>query len=66
MPIRDLMTQAKGIVNNLKTDSIKISPNREVIALIAYMQRLGTDISKTENAKNNSHVQIHKTIRRKN
>jgi cytochrome c oxidase cbb3-type subunit I/II len=48
----DLMSQAQGIVNNLKTDSIRISPNKEVIAVIAYMQRLGTDISKTENAKN--------------
>jgi cytochrome c oxidase cbb3-type subunit I/II len=48
----DLMSQAQGIVNNLKTDSIRISPNKEVIAVIAYMQRLGADISKTENAKN--------------
>lgn len=42
----DLMRQAKGIADNLQTDSIRISPNKEVIALIAYLQRLGTDISK--------------------
>jgi cytochrome c oxidase cbb3-type subunit I/II len=48
---KDLMEQAMTIANNLKTDSIKIAPNREVIAVIAYLQRLGTDISKTENAK---------------
>lgn len=43
---QDLMKQAKGITNNLESDSIKISPSKEVIALIAYMQRLGSDISK--------------------
>jgi len=48
---KDLMQQAQGIVDNLKSDSIKISPNREVIALIAYMQKLGADISKSANAK---------------
>jgi cytochrome c oxidase cbb3-type subunit I/II len=40
-----LMEQAKGISDNLKTDSIRISPNKEVIALISYIQRLGKDIS---------------------
>jgi cytochrome c oxidase cbb3-type subunit I/II len=42
----DLMKQAKGIADNLYSDSIRISPNKEVIALISYLQRLGTDISK--------------------
>jgi cytochrome c oxidase cbb3-type subunit I/II len=42
----DLMKQAKGIADNLYTDSIRVSPNKEVIALISYLQRLGTDISK--------------------
>ena len=41
----DLMRQATGIADNLKTDSIRVSPNKEVIALIAYIQRLGKDIS---------------------
>ncbi len=41
-----LLEQAQGIVDNLKTDSIRISPTKEVIALIAYVQRMGTDISK--------------------
>jgi cytochrome c oxidase cbb3-type subunit I/II len=41
-----LIEQANGIVNNLKMDSIRITPNKEVIALIAYMQRMGTDITK--------------------
>ena len=41
----NLMAQANEIADNLKTDSIRVSPNKEVIALIAYMQRLGKDIS---------------------
>ena len=48
---KDLLLQAQGIADDLKGDSIKISPNKEVIALIAYIQRLGTDISTTTNAQ---------------
>ena len=48
---QDLLLQAQGIADDLKGDSIKISPNKEVIALIAYIQRLGTDISTTTNAQ---------------
>ncbi len=46
---KNLMEQANKIVNNLAADSIRISPNKEVIALIAYMQRLGADINKSKN-----------------
>ncbi|MFZ4056689.1 MAG: cytochrome-c oxidase, cbb3-type subunit I [Ferruginibacter sp.] len=42
-----LMEQATSISTNLLADSIKVAPSREVIALIAYMQRLGKDISKS-------------------
>lgn len=45
----DLMEQATRITENLKSDSIRIAPNKEVIALIAYMQRMGTDIDKPKN-----------------
>ncbi len=45
---KDLLKQAGTIVNNLKNDSIRITPNKEVIALIAYMQRMGKDISKQQ------------------
>jgi cytochrome c oxidase cbb3-type subunit I/II len=41
----DLMKQANEIVADLKKDNIKAMPQKEVIALIAYLQRLGTDIS---------------------
>lgn len=40
----DLQKQADGIVANLSKDGIKISSEKEVVALIAYLQRLGTDI----------------------
>ena len=41
---RDLMTQAAGIVKRLEEAGIKIDPDKELVALIAYLQRLGTDI----------------------
>ncbi|WP_276349202.1 cytochrome-c oxidase, cbb3-type subunit I [Daejeonella sp. JGW-45] len=41
---RDLTTQSKTIADNLKKDNIKVKDDREIIALIAYLQRLGTDI----------------------
>ncbi len=40
----DLMAQADKIVANLANDKISIKSNKEIIALIAYLQRVGTDI----------------------
>ena len=40
----DLMKQADGISANLATDKITVKSNREIVALIAYLQRVGTDI----------------------
>jgi cytochrome c oxidase cbb3-type subunit I/II len=40
----DLMRQAGNIANNLKTDGIEVSQELEIVAMIAYLQRLGTDI----------------------
>ncbi|MES3017172.1 MAG: cytochrome-c oxidase, cbb3-type subunit I [Bacteroidota bacterium] len=40
----DLDTQARTISENLLKDNIKVKEDREIIALIAYLQRLGTDI----------------------
>jgi cytochrome c oxidase cbb3-type subunit I/II len=42
--LEDLQKQSQQIVENLKKDKIEIMSDREVIALIAYMQRLGIDI----------------------
>jgi len=41
---RDLDAQAVKIVENLKVGMVNADANREIIALIAYLQRLGTDI----------------------
>ena len=41
---RELVKQAKGIVQNLEAGMVKAQPDSEIIALIAYLQRLGTDI----------------------
>jgi cytochrome c oxidase cbb3-type subunit I/II len=51
--VADLVEQSKQIANNLISDSIRISPKKEVIALIAYMQRLGKDISNSKIATTN-------------
>jgi cytochrome c oxidase cbb3-type subunit I/II len=40
----DLEKQAKKIQANLKKDGIQVSDKKEIIAMIAYLQRLGTDI----------------------
>lgn len=44
--VKDLNTQAKAIQANLAAEKIKVNQDKEIIALIAYLQRLGTDISK--------------------
>ncbi len=40
----DFMKQANQIVANLKEAGIEVKSQREIVALIAYLQRLGTDI----------------------
>ena len=41
---KDLEAQAAKIVQNLKVGSVTAQTNREIIAVIGYLQRLGTDI----------------------
>jgi cytochrome c oxidase cbb3-type subunit I/II len=50
----DLAYQAKQIADNLRKDGIEQEnlENKEIVALIAYLQRLGTDIKKAETATN--------------
>jgi cytochrome c oxidase cbb3-type subunit I/II len=40
----EMKTQADKIVTSLETSGIKVASDREIIAMIAYLQRLGTDI----------------------
>jgi len=47
-----LEAQAKAISDNLKKEGIAIDSQKEMIALIAYLQRLGTDIKKNKTASN--------------
>ena len=44
--IDDLQKQAKGIAETLRTQGVELESleNKEIVALIAYLQRLGTDI----------------------
>ena len=44
---RDLQTQADAIVHRLAEDGITCASDREIVALIAYLQRLGTDFTST-------------------
>ena len=45
---KDLVEQEGRIQASLLKDSIRVRPNAEVLALIAYLQRLGTDIEKNK------------------
>lgn len=40
----DLMKQANEITASLKKDKIETASDREIVAVIAYLQRLGRDI----------------------
>jgi cytochrome c oxidase cbb3-type subunit I/II len=42
--VRDLRAQAESISKELKVTGLLATPDKEIIALIAYLQRLGTDI----------------------
>ncbi len=44
---KDLMDQANTITASLKKDGIETPPKKEIIAIIAYLQRLGKDIKAT-------------------
>ncbi len=41
---KDLMQQADKIAKSLQAEKIETDSNKEIIALIAYLQRVGTDI----------------------
>ena len=47
-----LAEQAKTISDNLKKEGIAIDSQKEMIAIIAYLQRMGTDIKKNKTASN--------------
>jgi cytochrome c oxidase cbb3-type subunit I/II len=44
----DLQKQAEQIAGELAKENIEVKPDKEIVALIAYLQRLGTDIKVKE------------------
>jgi cytochrome c oxidase cbb3-type subunit I/II len=44
--LADLQSQAAGIADGLSRGGIQAPQDREIVALIAYLQRLGTDVSR--------------------
>jgi cytochrome c oxidase cbb3-type subunit I/II len=46
----DLKVQAEAIAAGLKSNGIEVSAGKQVIALIAYIQRLGTDVGDSKSA----------------
>jgi cytochrome c oxidase cbb3-type subunit I/II len=47
----DLENQSRKISQSLKADGIEVIPDAEIIALIAYLQRLGKDIKAEKTAE---------------
>ena len=45
--------QANAIAKNLKDNQVNVSSDKEIIALIAYLQRLGTDIKASPKVEDN-------------
>jgi cytochrome c oxidase cbb3-type subunit I/II len=55
----DITSRSTGIVAGLKKDGIEALKDREIIALIAYLQRVGTDIkAKTKEVAANNRTLI--------
>ena len=48
---RDMQTQAEEIASALAKDGIKTASDKEIVALIAYLQRLGKDIKAAPKAE---------------
>lgn len=52
LAVDEALAQADEIVADLKTNGIEVANNKEIIALIAYLQRLGRDIYNEDLATN--------------
>jgi cytochrome c oxidase cbb3-type subunit I/II len=47
-----LLIQARRISENLQLEGIEVAPETEIVAMIAYLQRLGKDIKESKTAEN--------------
>ncbi len=45
--VENLLKQGQSIADDLKSNGIEVEKDREILAVIAYMQRLGVDITKS-------------------
>ena len=52
--VEDLMWQAQLIVADLKASGIEIEPTKQMVAMIAYLHKLGRDIEPNMNQKPDS------------
>ncbi|MFH6985834.1 cytochrome-c oxidase, cbb3-type subunit I [Marinoscillum luteum] len=50
--VADAEQQAKSISDDLATQGVRVVPDKEIVALIAYLQRVGTDIKNIGETKN--------------
>lgn len=50
LALQEYENQAKKISASLKSQGVDVQYDREIVALIAYLKRLGTDIAKTPDA----------------
>src|SRR5690606_10883768 len=50
--VEDSEKQALDIVKDLAANQVEVEPNKEIVAMIAYLQRLGTDIKSAPKADN--------------
>lgn len=48
---KNLLQQAEKIAKSLNKDGIEVKSDREIVALIAYLQRMGTDIKGNKTSK---------------
>lgn len=51
--VKNLKEQAAVIAKDLNVNGVPVNGDEEIIAIIAYLQRLGTDIKKSSTANNN-------------
>ena len=51
LAVADLKKQGQEIADELKASGIEISPTKEMVAMIAYLHKLGRDISQVDTTK---------------
>jgi len=55
LAVDDLIKQAEQIVADLLNSGIEIEPTKQMVAMIAYMHKMGGDIEPASTLNNDSH-----------